>query len=1025
MATIRNRRGGDDARWGGRSAGRAGLESLEPRRLLALVAWTGAAGDGFWHTAGNWDGGLVPTAADDVVVDLPDADPLITLDASSGVQQVRSLVAREPLVLSAGATLQVATTASLESTLTLSGGTLRGGTWVVAAPARLLPTSAGGTLQSVNLAGEVSLDTPAAVITLAGTTRFTQLRLAAADAVAQVAGGYVLLDPLRIEGTDPGTRRVRLDGQAGTFVIGTTGQLSVQPGFSGEAIIDSSGGAMTLANHGILAAESDLARLTIATSWFGNFGETRALPGPGLRVLATDWINRGTLRTDGALLVLGGRFDTSLGAGTVLNSGGVFEFAGTLANRGNTFTLGGTGAWRLVGGTIEGGNLAIAGGQRLVLTPQGGTLRDLSVQNAPLLLDDAGATVRIDGTTRFASARLIGANTAMAFSPGYVLGDTIYFDGAGTADRYIEMADASGSFTVGELGLITTTASFGGRGVIGASRAFSGQMALVNRGTIASEVAGRSVVIAAPSFTNWSTVLARGGATLAIESPSLTNFSAGVLTGGFWLATEGGTLRLNGVQVTRLAAAVGLYGQTSAILSTLTGSTSALATLASVASRGSLTLFDRHELRTSSAFVNEGILEVGADGRLTITGSFAQTWTGTTTVYADTPGGVAGVGQISASGTLQLGGTLRVVQAGTFNPAASASFIAIVGSSRTGEFSEFDEGDPTIGGRPVGLRYTANSATLAIRPRATSTPDLAAASDSGQSSTDDITRLRVVTLTGTTSDAGTLRVFADGTLIGTTTVSSGNWTVAVTLPREGVNTITTTLTDSGGDVSLPSPALAVTLDTIGPLAFDPRFVVARPQYATFRFTEDVGTSLAAGDVELVRTTTAQAQPFNLTYSASGARADVIAPTGPFPSGRYLLRLPAGAVEDLAGNPMTVPLEFSFFFFVGDMNLDGQINNQDISPFVLALTDPASFTALYGFVPIDAGDANLDGTLNNQDIAPFVDLLTTGQPSWRPAPASAAGRFSQRPLDELPGDDEPATVTRAVATPAPRGPRAFR
>jgi len=81
------------------------------------------------------------------------------------------------------------------------------------------------------------------------------------------------------------------------------------------------------------------------------------------------------------------------------------------------------------------------------------------------------------------------------------------------------------------------------------------------------------------------------------------------------------------------------------------------------------------------------------------------------------------------------------------------------------------------------------------------------------------------------------------------------------------------------------------------------------------------------------------------------------------------------------------------FILGDMNDDGQVNNQDIAPFVLALTNPQDFAQQYPQVPMPlVGDVNADGTMNNQDIAPFVALLTGGRTATRVAPAlkSASG-----------------------------------
>jgi hypothetical protein len=80
---------------------------------------------------------------------------------------------------------------------------------------------------------------------------------------------------------------------------------------------------------------------------------------------------------------------------------------------------------------------------------------------------------------------------------------------------------------------------------------------------------------------------------------------------------------------------------------------------------------------------------------------------------------------------------------------------------------------------------------------------------------------------------------------------------------------------------------------------------------------------------------------------------------------------------------------------GDMNGDNAVNNQDIAPFVLALTDYPQYQIVYpGLDGIFRGDINEDTVLNNQDIAPFVALLTG------PRPASA-NPFASAPSKRLP------------------------
>jgi len=61
----------------------------------------------------------------------------------------------------------------------------------------------------------------------------------------------------------------------------------------------------------------------------------------------------------------------------------------------------------------------------------------------------------------------------------------------------------------------------------------------------------------------------------------------------------------------------------------------------------------------------------------------------------------------------------------------------------------------------------------------------------------------------------------------------------------------------------------------------------------------------------------------------------------------------------------------------DTNCDGAVNAFDIDPFILALTDPAGYTAAYPNCNLLTADANCDGTVNAFDIDPFILCLTSG------------------------------------------------
>src|ERR1051326_676262 len=120
-------------------------------------------------------------------------------------------------------------------------------------------------------------------------------------------------------------------------------------------------------------------------------------------------------------------------------------------------------------------------------------------------------------------------------------------------------------------------------------------------------------------------------------------------------------------------------------------------------------------------------------------------------------------------------------------------------------------------------------------PRRPPLPGLIAASDSGQSSTDNITKITTPTFTGTAEPNSTVELFRNSTIsLGKTTASStGAWTIASTPLSSGTYSITVKATDIAGNLSIASPALAVTIDTIARVA---------PSAPDLTAASDTGTS---------------------------------------------------------------------------------------------------------------------------------------------------------------------------------------
>ncbi|MEA2744341.1 MAG: large repetitive protein, partial [Acetobacteraceae bacterium] len=109
--------------------------------------------------------------------------------------------------------------------------------------------------------------------------------------------------------------------------------------------------------------------------------------------------------------------------------------------------------------------------------------------------------------------------------------------------------------------------------------------------------------------------------------------------------------------------------------------------------------------------------------------------------------------------------------------------------------------------------------TPTAAPAAPSAPDLIAASDSGTSSADNVTKITTPTFTGTGAQAGaTVSLFnTNGTsVLGTATAdSSGGWTITSVALARGAHTLTVKQTIAGS-VSAASASLVVTIDTAAP-----------------------------------------------------------------------------------------------------------------------------------------------------------------------------------------------------------------
>jgi hypothetical protein len=73
--------------------------------------------------------------------------------------------------------------------------------------------------------------------------------------------------------------------------------------------------------------------------------------------------------------------------------------------------------------------------------------------------------------------------------------------------------------------------------------------------------------------------------------------------------------------------------------------------------------------------------------------------------------------------------------------------------------------------------------------------------------------------------------------------------------------------------------------------------------------------------------------------------------------------------------------------LGDLDLDGEVDFDDIPACVLGLSEPGEYEATFGVPPVLKGDIDEDGDFDFDDIPGFVDLLSPGVLHAVPEPST--------------------------------------
>lgn len=315
------------------------------------------------------------------------------------------------------------------------------------------------------------------------------------------------------------------------------------------------------------------------------------------------------------------------------------------------------------------------------------------------------------------------------------------------------------------------------------------------------------------------------------------------------------------------------------------------------------TVTDSEAPRALAAYVQSAPGDYGIGDTITIVVRFSEA------VRADgEPALVFNVGGGEGSALFDSGnGTTDLVFHYVVQPGDYANVLTLASTDLVGQVSDMAGNPVAAGGVGFNVVTRAGGGTIGIAidgqaPDAPGAPDLVAASDTGVSSSDNITADNTPTFSGSGADAGALvHLWMDGEFVGMDTADlDGNFTITPLAPLEdGAHAFTFVQFDSLLNPSEESAGLDVVIDTPDPVIAASTSGSGSALSITFddaiRFTSGTIEVRDASDV-VVRTI---APGDTALWSISGST--LILPAAGLTDGTYSVKLSADAVQDVAGN----------------------------------------------------------------------------------------------------------------------------
>ena len=349
--------------------------------------------------------------------------------------------------------------------------------------------------------------------------------------------------------------------------------------------------------------------------------------------------------------------------GAFTNVGGNVAILGTMDNTAGLTLNANTGSWLLRGGTINGGTINQTQGSRLDFASAINTLNNVQI-TSEMVLSRNSARVRMLGTSRATSYRLAAQSAGIAFSPGYIMNETIVTEGVGS--KGVETFGA-GTLTIGPAGRILVPTGSLSLGQFWES----GIREINNLGLLEATNVNSTITVNSDTMTNY-------------------NPATGRLTGGTWRALAGASLSFG--REIRINAATIEYSGSGGFISDLGNLAENL---------GSLTLSDDRDASIHTVaggpatFINRGRLVLGAGSRLQIgsasrPSNFTQDAAGTVRFELGGESVQSGYGSLRIFGLATLAGTAEAAYVNNFQRACGQLFQVVDANARVGQFTTTD-----------------------------------------------------------------------------------------------------------------------------------------------------------------------------------------------------------------------------------------------------------------------------------------------------------------------------------------------